>query len=162
MAMTRTRKGKVRVWDPHDDNHPDNMPVGKLKQWPESGTVYYEDLMDPLLKIFRANYTRRHRDTEHLEHCGERRRWKKYRKVVYNGYNIGKSDLAGIPNPAENLNPAGLRYHEMQGRELYHVLFNIAFLLGIEQGRRDCAERRHSMIELEAILRNQKVRKTDK
>lgn len=143
----------MKQWDPYDESDPDNQPAGTAKEWPAEGVVDYENLVNPVLKIMLANYKRRHNTYKTVDHEGDRRRFKTYKNVVYDGYNIGKSERATIPDPANNLNPAGLRYHELRDRELMHVLVNIVFCLGMEQGRRDCAERNHRMIEIAAECR---------
>jgi hypothetical protein len=117
------------------DADPANAPAGEVKEWPDNDEqVMYEHLVDPVINIIRKNYKLASR---------------KYKGVIYNGYNIGKADQACIPPPNIDLNPAGLEYHKERDRDLLDVCVRILFLLGMEQGRRDCA-RDHIHIEIKA------------
>ena len=133
------------------DEDPANRPAGTVRQWPEDESqVPFEELADPILKIMAANYKWVDKKYEYGESMGERRRRPVYKDVVYNGYNIGRPELSGIGDPATNLSKASLWYHHDRDRDLMAVLVNIVFCLGVEQGRRDCAERRHYMLQKEA------------
>jgi hypothetical protein len=106
-----------------------------MKPWPKdkTETVGFEALMKPLKKAvdFMYDLTRKNRD----------------RDVPYNGYDIGQKEHVTVPEPTQMLSVEHLRYSEEQGVEPIEVILQIAFLLGMEQGRRYSADQNQSRLD---------------
>ena len=100
-----------------------------MKEWPDNGTVRYDELIEPLRKILeRAMYLGDDVYENGLDYD--------------NGYNIGRPEQATHPCPDEALSKDNLKYgHEEQDRDVYDVILNIVFMLGVEQGRRTVYEK---------------------
>jgi len=94
-----------------------------LKQWPENEKqiVPFEDLISPVVDAVFNVYElkRKHEDG-----------------IPYDGYNIGKTSLAGSHDPQVLLEKDGLEYWAERGLTPMHLLLTVAFQLGMEQGIR--------------------------
>jgi hypothetical protein len=98
------------------------MVGSELKKWPGSGIVNYSELMDPVRKAFNTAY---------------RLVRKKRGDIPYDGYELGKWDQATSPiDPVRLLSQEYQRMRSEQGEDLMDLTLNIAFRLGMEQGRR--------------------------
>lgn len=94
------------------------------KQWPEDGSpVDFESLVKPFKKSFRFAYNMRRKNL--------------HKDVPYDGFNLGRSDLACCLPAKEKLNQRNLKYsNEEQGRDALEELIGLVLQVGIEQGRR--------------------------
>lgn len=67
-----------------------------------------------------------------------------YKKVMkspnkhhkYNGFNIGSREKACCPNANEYGSPELIKYNHERGRDIHDMFLQLAFQLGVEQGRR--------------------------
>lgn len=96
-----------------------------MRKWPadQTKTVSYSDLIDPVMKAVRSLYKLQLK--------------KPLKDVRYRGYGIGPDAAATSLAPDYALSADALRYaDEDQGRKPIETVIHIAFLLGMEQGRR--------------------------
>lgn len=102
-----------------------------MKRWPRDETEYvplFDELITPLV--------------EAIHHCYNLKRINKKIDFVYDGYELNFREGATSPQPDIALSAETLkRVEEDQGREAVEIILQIAFQLGVEQGRR--LERRH-------------------
>lgn len=111
-------------------------PKPKMKRWPDNRSTLlpYCDLIAPIKEVLYKGYSLNRKDAKSFD---------------YTGYNIGKSELHDNPSPRFRLSEKFLAFENKLGHKLIDVLFNIVFLLGVEQGRR--AEHR-DMLPMETML----------
>src|ERR1700733_3665623 len=103
----------------------------KMKKWSDNPTamVPYRSLIAPLKAVLDKGY-RLLRKPE-------------VKSFEYDGFNIGKNELAIFPSPKNQLSEKSLEKSTKANVNLIDIVLNIAFLLGMEQGRR--AERREQV-----------------
>lgn len=90
---------------------------------PWKNNLSYEEIITPLIDIAR----------EYLKLS------KKYNKgIKYEG--IGFHYCALAMHPQDQLNKSGIEYHKGQNRDLFEILFHIAFLYGFSQCEAKYAE----------------------
>ena len=93
------------------------------KGWPAyNKTEELDRLIKPITEAFNFGY--------------EVKRKNKGKDVPYNGFGFGKLSAVCTLPPEVLLEESSLKYHRQRDRELIDILFQIAFNLGIEQGRR--------------------------
>lgn len=116
-----------------------------MKNWPEDKFtyVYYEELMAPLRKSLNAAY-----DIKRTP----------LKNIPYDGFNAGPDWLCGNPPPDQQLQADMIKYHKERDRDVMDILLNIAFALGMEQGRRMERQDNKSELLLADIYRNQLLR----
>lgn len=101
-----------------------------LKEWPaENRTAHFSDLIEGVSRIIRDGYSMR----------------RTQKPLAYEGYGIGKSELATCLDLDEVFTPEGIAYHANQGRDLLDIALQAAFQLGIEQWRRLAWEGKRSL-----------------
>lgn len=112
----------------------------KMKKWPDdpSKTIPYNQLIDPLKTIIMAGYRLFRKDL--------------VKEFDYEGYNIGKREQSIYQSPSVRLKEKPLTAATKEGKNLIDVILNIAFLLGIEQGRRVSYRDQKSAQELNETL----------
>lgn len=96
----------------------------KMKKWDEDeiSLVPFEQLISPLKSIINNGYNLFRKTPKSFD---------------YEGYDIGNEDHFNIPPPNARLTEQGLDFENKRfGRNLIDVILHIAFLLGLEQGRR--------------------------
>jgi hypothetical protein len=110
----------------------------KKKEWPanDKGLLDYEDLIWPLKSIIIQGYRLFRKDKKEFN---------------YDGYDIGPEELVHSPPPKYRFTEALLEQDNKRNRKLIDVVLNVAFLLGVEQGRR--AERQDRK-PMEAIIQS--------
>lgn len=93
-----------------------------MKEWPEdkTETLPYSYLIEHVRKAVNFAY-----DLE---------RKNKGKDIPYEGY--GHTELAGTPNSDEMLGKEHLEYQKERDRDAMDCILNVAFLLGMEQGKR--------------------------
>jgi len=96
----------------------------KMKKWPDnkSAVLPYEDLVKPLKELLEKGY-RLYRKAE-------------IKEFEYEGYNIGEQELHTYLSPKNRFLEKSLEHEKKLGNNLVDVVFNVLFLLGVEQGRR--------------------------
>lgn len=102
----------------------------QMREWPtdKTETVYYSELIDPVVDAFRFAYDlkRKNRDKD----------------IPYTGYNIGKDERVSCLPADQHLSSGNLIYSEEdQGRDACVEILGLAFQLGMEQGRRHLREK---------------------
>ena len=104
------------------DQTPSSKPK-KMKKWPDDprALVSYTQLISPLKAILDQGYRLIRKPQAGFE---------------YAGHNIGKQEQKIHANPKAQLTQKHLAANQQKGVHLIDVVLNIAFLLGIEQGRR--------------------------
>ena len=105
-----------------------------MKKWPEkqTETVNFVELMIPLKKIMKDNYTQKSNVVK---------------TIPYDGYDFGPIGRACLPGPKELLKASNLKYdQEEQGRELMDTLLMVVFNLGMENGRRASNEQTRQIL----------------
>ena len=110
-----------------------------MKEWDPDETVgaYYNDLIDPIKRVFKDGYRVERYNTNQFR---------------YTGYNIGEKDRLYHPSPAACFNPRWLENEAKHGRTLLDNIFKVIFLLGVEQGRRSEKNHTHTNELLTDIL----------
>jgi len=94
----------------------------ELLDWPDDGSlVDFAKLIEPLVGVMKAGYFMRRRPIESLS---------------YKGYNIGQRERATCLAPDDAFKKESLERAKEQGRDLLDVVLQVAFQLGVEQGRR--------------------------
>jgi hypothetical protein len=96
-----------------------------MKEWPDNPSkwVYAEDLIEPVVEAIRFAYDLKRKNED--------------KDIPYEGYNIGRRDLATCLPVDEHLSAKNLKYSEEdQGRDPLQEIVLVAFQLGVEQGRR--------------------------
>jgi len=96
-----------------------------MKRWPKDEKEYvpFEELITPLIKA--------------MHHCYNLERIHKDVDFEYDGYELSFREGAVCPQPDEALTAETLKWQEEdQGREAIETILQIAFQLGVEQGRR--------------------------
>lgn len=119
----------------------------KMKKWSDNPTalVQYQNLIKPLKQILDTGYRLFRKDVQHFD---------------YDGYNIGKNELAIFPSPKNQLSGKFLEKNTQRGNNLIDIVLNIAFLLGMEQGRR--AERKDQVSTETLIATLESYRESNK
>ena len=103
-----------------------------MKKWPENETktVYFGDLVDPLVQSMEHIY---HLEIKNLD------------DIPYDGYELGKNEGTSNLTPHEQLTKENLEYSLTEkGRSPLQEVLSIAVRLGIEQGRRIQMEKSYS------------------
>jgi hypothetical protein len=94
----------------------------KMKKWPDNGSlVSYDRLIKPLKSILDRGYRLFRKDVKSFD---------------YDGYNIGKEERNIYASPKTRFESKSLADAQKKGTNLIDIVLNVAFLLGIEQGRR--------------------------
>lgn len=119
----------------------------KMKKWPDDPSVpiHYYKLMSPLFDIINKGYSLVRKNINSFE---------------YDGYNIGKNELELFPSPKQMFSEKFLEKENKRNIKLINIVLNVAFLLGVEQGRRSEHIEQKSTDLLIATL--QKYRETNK
>ncbi len=95
----------------------------KLKPWPTDPkeTVAFDELMAPIQRTLKKLivWKLRPRST---------------RGAAYDGYDVGRKEK--LITSERRFTPADIRYHEERGESVVDMALQKAFLLGVEQGRR--------------------------
>jgi hypothetical protein len=96
-----------------------------MKAWPKdkTKTVNFEDLIDPLLELYRQVMENPKGDFK------------------YKGYNIGSRELACCMGVDDYTLFEGREYHHERDRDDHYIFLMLAFQLGVEQGRRDLLDK---------------------
>jgi hypothetical protein len=96
-----------------------------MKCWPKDETEYvpFEELITPLVKA--------------MHHCYNLKRIHKNVDFKYDGYELSFHEAATNPQADDALSAETLKWREEEhGHEAFETILQIAFQLGVEQGRR--------------------------
>jgi hypothetical protein len=95
----------------------------KMKKWSDdpSVLVQYIKLISPLKDVINKGYKLIRNDVKSFD---------------YEGYNIGKQELEVFPSPKNQFTEKYLAKENNRNVKLIDIVLHIAFLLGVEQGRR--------------------------
>jgi len=95
----------------------------KMKKWPDdpSALIQYKKLIDPLKDIIRKAYRLDRNNIKSFD---------------YEGYNLGKQELQSFPSPKNQFTEKNIEKQNKSNIKVIDIVLNIAFLLGVEQGRR--------------------------
>lgn len=121
----------------------------KMKRWPDNNAlVPYADLIKPVKEIIDQGYRfiRNHKT-----------------EFDYSGYNIGKREAEANPNliPKRRFEERGIAIEKFKyDRNLIDIALNVAFLLGMEQGRR--TEKRNTLPNETLISNIEQFRNSNK
>jgi hypothetical protein len=122
-------------------------PKPKMKKWPDNGTlVSYIKLIKPLKAIIDHGYRLFRKDITSFD---------------YNGYNIGKDEQRIYPSPKVQFEVQSLVKEKARGNNLIDIVLNIAFLLGVEQGRRSERTEQEQTDNMLNTLENYRERNKD-
>ena len=113
----------------------------EMKKWPDDPSlmVSYQDLIGPLRSIVYKGYKLERLNINDFE---------------YSGFNIGKDELDFSLPPDLRFKKKALEEENSKGRKLIDVILNVAFLLGMEQGRRKSHQEIQSIDSLISTLEN--------
>lgn len=120
----------------------------EMKSWPKNKTelISYVNLIKPLKEVLNKGYRLFRKDD--------------VKSFLYDGFNIGEFELQNQPSPQERFKETFIAEQKKLGFHLIDIVLNIAFLLGVEQGRR--AEHRELKSQEELINTLAKYREINK